>query len=158
MTGTLLEDLWTFMIVSRLVFLRMRNVADKCCRENRNTHFVFNIFFYFSPENRSVYDIPRSLGKYCGSGQATDGNMAHAHCMLDTKGYKCTPPPHTHTHTHTHRLCNTHCFSTVTTVTRTYLNDIRTVPVLLKIFVNPRVGEMLSSWSIVIWTGQHEAS
>jgi len=33
--------------------------------------------------------------KYCRAGQATDDNMAHAHCMLDIKGYK-----HTHTHTH----------------------------------------------------------
>jgi hypothetical protein len=28
--------------------------------------------------------------KYCNAGQATDNNMAHAHCMLDTKGYKYT--------------------------------------------------------------------
>jgi hypothetical protein len=26
--------------------------------------------------------------KYCRAGQATDDNMAHAHCMLDTQGYK----------------------------------------------------------------------
>jgi len=30
-------------------------------------------------------------------GQATDDNMAHAHCMLDNPGYK-----HTHTNIHTH--------------------------------------------------------
>jgi len=24
------------------------------------------------------------VGKYCGAEQAADGNMAHAHCMLDT--------------------------------------------------------------------------
>jgi hypothetical protein len=24
------------------------------------------------------------VGKYGGAGQATDDNMAHAHCMLDT--------------------------------------------------------------------------
>jgi len=28
--------------------------------------------------------------KYCRAGQATDDNMAHAHCMLDTEGYKYT--------------------------------------------------------------------
>ena len=32
----------------------MDNVSDKRCRENRNTHFVFNIFFF---ENRAVYEI-----------------------------------------------------------------------------------------------------
>jgi len=27
------------------VFLRMRNVSNKLCRENQNTHFMFNNFF-----------------------------------------------------------------------------------------------------------------
>ena len=52
--GTLHEDLWTFMIMSRGIFLRMRNVSDKICRENQNTHFMFNKFF---SENRAVYEI-----------------------------------------------------------------------------------------------------
>jgi hypothetical protein len=41
------------------------------------THFVFNNFFF--SENRALY-----FKKYFRSGQATDKNMAHAHCMLDT--------------------------------------------------------------------------
>jgi len=32
-------------------------------------------------ENRVVYEI--MWKKYCTAGQATDDNMAHAHCMLD---------------------------------------------------------------------------
>jgi hypothetical protein len=32
----------------------MRNVSDKRCRENQNTHFIFNNFF---SENRAVYEI-----------------------------------------------------------------------------------------------------
>jgi hypothetical protein len=28
--------------------------------------------------------------KYCRAGQATDDNMAHAHCMLGIPGYKFT--------------------------------------------------------------------
>jgi hypothetical protein len=32
----------TFLIISRSVLLRMRNVSDKSCRENQNTHFVFS--------------------------------------------------------------------------------------------------------------------
>jgi hypothetical protein len=28
------------------------------------------------------------MGEYCRTGQATNGNMAHAHCMLDIYGYK----------------------------------------------------------------------
>jgi len=35
----------------------MRNVSDKSCSENQNTH--------------------------CGAGQATDDNMVHMHCLLN---------------------------------------------------------------------------
>jgi len=57
----------------------MRNVSDEKYRHNQNTHFIFNNFF---PENRAVYEI--MWKKYCTGGQATDDNMAHVHCMLDT--------------------------------------------------------------------------
>ena len=42
-----------FFIISRSVLLTKRNVSDKSCRENQNTHFVFSFFF----ENRTVYEI-----------------------------------------------------------------------------------------------------
>jgi hypothetical protein len=43
-TGTLQEEQYAFFIirVSRSVILRMRNVSDKSCRENQNTHSMFN--------------------------------------------------------------------------------------------------------------------
>jgi hypothetical protein len=44
-TGTLHEDHQTFFIISRLILLRMRNVSDKSCRENQNTHFMFSNVF-----------------------------------------------------------------------------------------------------------------
>jgi hypothetical protein len=34
-----------FLIISRSILLRMRNVSVKSCRENQNTHFVFSNFF-----------------------------------------------------------------------------------------------------------------
>jgi hypothetical protein len=43
--GTSHEDLCTFMIISRLILLRMRNLSDKICRENKNTHFMSHNFF-----------------------------------------------------------------------------------------------------------------
>ena len=43
------------------------------------THFLLNNFL---PENRAGYEI--LWEKYCRAEQATDDNMAHAHCMLDT--------------------------------------------------------------------------
>jgi hypothetical protein len=33
---------YSFVITSRSVLLRMRNVSDKSCRENQNTYSVFN--------------------------------------------------------------------------------------------------------------------
>ena len=62
------------------IFFRMRNVSDKICTENQNTHFVFSNFFFFR-KSCCLWD---NVEKCCRAGQATDGNMVHVHCMLDT--------------------------------------------------------------------------
>jgi hypothetical protein len=54
--GTVHEDQYTYLIISRSVFLRMRNISSESCTENQNTHFVFSNFFFFF-ENRIVYEI-----------------------------------------------------------------------------------------------------
>jgi hypothetical protein len=41
------------------MLLRMRNVADKICRENQNTYFMFNNSPPPPLENRAVYEIMR---------------------------------------------------------------------------------------------------
>jgi len=41
MTGTLHEHLYTFLIISRLILLGMKNVSGERCREKKNTHFMF---------------------------------------------------------------------------------------------------------------------
>ena len=66
------------MIISRSVLIRMRNVSDKSCRETRHTQFRLHNFFF---ENRAVYELIWKI--YGRAGQATDDNMAHAHCTLD---------------------------------------------------------------------------
>ena len=43
--------------------------------------------------------------------KTADGNMAHAHCMMDTQGYK-----------YTLRLCTTYCSYTVITVARMHFS------------------------------------
>ena len=95
--GTLHEDVFTFMTISRWILLRIRNVLDRSCRENQNTRFMFNNFF------------PKTCQK-----------MAHTRCMLDKQGYKrthaCTRP-RARAHTRT-EICNTYCFFTATMVTR----------------------------------------
>ena len=78
--GTFPECQYTLMIISRSVFLIMRNVTDKICREKQNTRFMFNNFFF-----RILCRLRDNLGKHCTAGQATYDNMAHAHCMLNTE-------------------------------------------------------------------------
>jgi len=46
MMGTLHEDQYTCLIISRSVLLRMRNASDEICRENQNAHFMFKNFFF----------------------------------------------------------------------------------------------------------------
>jgi len=43
---------FTFMLISRSVLLKLKNVSEKSCREK--THFMSNNFFFF--ENRAVYE------------------------------------------------------------------------------------------------------
>ena len=51
LTSTVPADQYTLLITSRWFLLRTTNVSHKSCRENQNTHFVFNNFFF---ENRAV--------------------------------------------------------------------------------------------------------
>jgi hypothetical protein len=39
MMGTLRDDQYTFLIISRSVIIRMGNVSEKSCRENQNTFY-----------------------------------------------------------------------------------------------------------------------
>jgi hypothetical protein len=55
----------------------MENISDKSCTENQNTHFMCNNFFL-------IMQLMRFVEKCFGVGQATDDNLAYAHCMLDT--------------------------------------------------------------------------
>jgi hypothetical protein len=68
-TGTLHEDRYTFTIISRSFLLRMRNVSDKICRENQNTHFVFNGYFI----SRKSCRFLNNMGKYGRDRQARYG-------------------------------------------------------------------------------------
>ena len=48
-TGTLPEDLCTFLIIYRYILRRMRKLLDEICSEYQKTHFMFNSFL-FSPK------------------------------------------------------------------------------------------------------------
>jgi hypothetical protein len=64
---------------------------------------IFRSVTFFG--NGAVYEI-----MWKNTVQATDDSMTHAHCMLDTNGYK-----------HTLRTCNNNCSSTTSMVARTRL-------------------------------------
>ena len=57
--STLREDVFTHMAVSHWIILKMSNVLDKSCRENKKKHFMFKNFF--PPENRAVYGQCRRI-------------------------------------------------------------------------------------------------
>jgi len=67
---------FTVLIISHLFLLILRNVSDKSCREDQNTHFMIINF----KENRAIYEIMRK--NIVRVGRATDDNMAHAYCTL----------------------------------------------------------------------------
>jgi hypothetical protein len=69
----------------------MRNVSDKDSTETKNTHFIFNSFFFV------YFCLSDNVENYTINGQARDDNKTHELCMLDTSGYK-----------HALRICNTY--------------------------------------------------
>ena len=69
-TGTLHEDLCTFVVIPRWILPRLRNVSDKRCRKNQNTHFMFNDFFI-----RKSCRLWDNVKKYVTFRQATNDNI-----------------------------------------------------------------------------------
>ena len=71
------------------------------------THIFRSVTFFFFRKSCRLWN---NMEK-CRTWLAADDNMAHAHCVLDTKGYK-----------YTLRWCNTYCFYTATMVAWTHLS------------------------------------
>jgi hypothetical protein len=87
-------------------FLDWRVFKTKVHRKSKHAYCV-----QLLPPPPKIVPFLDNVGKCCRAGQATDDNMAHAHCMLDPWSHK-----------HTFVICNTYCFSRATTVGRTWLN------------------------------------
>ena len=105
-TRTSIKDLFKFMIISRWIILKMRNVSDKICRENQNTHFVFYKFFLKSCR---VWD---DVEKYFSARRTADDNITRptrVQCWITRAA-------------NTLGICNIYCFSTSIMVARTHLN------------------------------------
>ena len=97
-----------FFIITRSVLFRMRNVSDKSCRENQNTHLVFSNYFFL--QNGAVYEIMWKNNVHPGRPQMTIWRACALHA-----GYL-------RLQIHTLRICNTYSFSTATVVAQTGLN------------------------------------
>ena len=54
--ATLHEGQYKFIIIPQSVLLRMRNVSDKSCTGNQNTHFVYSTLSPL-PDYRTVCEI-----------------------------------------------------------------------------------------------------
>ena len=70
-------DIHTYIIMSHLIFLRMRNVSDKICRENQNTHFVFSNFF---PRKSCVCEMLKNVVQLDGPQSRT---IKYGACALN---------------------------------------------------------------------------
>jgi len=76
----------------------------KSCRENENTHFIFNYFFFV---NRPVYEIMRK----------NTAQPDRPQIIWRTRIKSWIPKA-----TNTYPQCNTYCFSTASMVARKYLS------------------------------------
>jgi len=67
------DGYFIFMIISRWILLRMKNVSEKRCRENQNTHIVFGNSL--PPPSSRSYRLWDNVEKYGTAGQATGDNI-----------------------------------------------------------------------------------
>ena len=77
-TDTLHEDQYTFLIISCSVLLRMRNVSDKICGENRNIHFMSNNFL---KKSCLLWDNVKILYSLTGHRWKNGACASHAGCL-----------------------------------------------------------------------------
>ena len=90
---------------------------QKFWRKSEHAFYVQCPFFF-----RNSCRLWGNVEKYCRAGQATNDNMAHAHCILDTKGYR-----------HTLRICN---FFPLQQWLHERASTLRTLLVLLRILLS----------------------
>jgi len=112
------------MIISRSVIPRMRNASEKSCRENRDTHLIFNTFC----RKRAVCEVM--------SKNAVEPERPQM--KIRRMNITCLIPKATNTHT---RMCNNnYCFSTATVVARTRFNvtlNVHCLSCSLSRFIQP---------------------
>jgi hypothetical protein len=118
---------FTFITISRWMFLRIRGFSNKSFREK--THILYSVTFVF-PENGAVCEImsknvveperPQTIWRLRVAYWISKVRRAHANARARAP---TPPPPHPPTHTHAQReMCNAYCFSVATMVLGTRLS------------------------------------
>jgi hypothetical protein len=95
-----------------LILLRMRNISDKSCRENQNTHFMIHNFF---SENRTVFEITWKNMAELERRQMTEIIWRIRVAYYISKSTRTHWPGHQQTRAHK-QMCNIYCFSTPTVI------------------------------------------
>ena len=98
------------------MYIRMRNASDKICRQNQNTHFMFNNIF---SENLAFCELMWKCVLDSDMPQMIIRRIRNACWITEATG--------------THRICITNCFFKIKIVTPTLLSVklTRTLSVLL---------------------------
>ena len=92
---------------SLLIFLRIKKVSDKSCREN---HKTLSMFSMFNPKIMKFINLQKHGSQ---TSHRWEYNIEHRYCMLDNSGDR-----------YALRIIVITAFSTANMVTRTYLNII----------------------------------
>jgi len=114
------------MIISCWILLRMRNVSDKSCSENQNTHFMFNNVF-----KKKLCHIWDNVVK-CGTVRQAKGDTI---CVIQCMRFACWITMARHTF-----VIYNYFFSTATVVMWIHLSVtfIHTLPVLFSYILMKR--------------------
>jgi hypothetical protein len=108
--GTSHEDVFTFMTVFHEILLRIRNVLDKGCKKNQNTHFMFSNFFFL---NCAMYEImPKNMAKAEGPQMTSQYGAYELHAGLARLHAHICARKYT-------QICGIYCFSSATLITNT---------------------------------------
>jgi hypothetical protein len=111
-TGTLHEDVFTFMTISCYILLIMRNVLNKLW-ENQNTHFMFSNSL---SENRTVYEMmSKTVEEPEATNEVTVWRTRVACWISKTADTHARTRPRSRAPTQ-RQICNTYCFSTATMI------------------------------------------
>ena len=100
------------MITCRWILFRMRNVLDKSCVENANTHFMSNNLFLFS-KIMSLWDNVEKL---------VEADRLHKKIYRCAEEMRVACRISKAKYRHTFIMLKTYCFSTATMVMRTQRN------------------------------------